>query len=395
MTQGLLIVVLSGGLVALVAVTGWWRYALLPWTIRTDRMTVRRLGLQVFDHADVERVDSILAGFAGGFNHMIARPASKAWEVYCASLPALLRPFAHEGAAMGYTIRHLFRYDPRGFESRIVRPRPEFRYLYYVGLGFWSGMRNHDARRVEGVADGLDPLHRYLCFDGYGFKHAFFDYPHDATSLRRLDSLTGYARNAAYQGVGRAFYFLFMARPDVLIERIRSLGDFAVEVVAGAGLAAAFINPDRLERARELARTLPTEWQSHFHLGLCFGLKARSINDLDQFDRDIASQPAAVQDAIRASVRECDRIELLVRADGEPDAYRRWRERVTDWMAENIEYPLARVAIRAGSVSDRTNRVGSVSDRAPSPLSEGGLREVGTASVSDRTNRGGSVSDRR
>ena len=374
MAQSMFIIAVAASLVVLLAATGWWRYAFLPWTIRTNRMTVRRLGLQVFDHADVQRVDSILAGFAGGFNHMIARSAPNAWEVYCASLPALLRPFAHEGAAMGYTVRRLFRYDPQKFESRIVRPRPEFRYLYYVGLGFWSGMRNHDARRVERVADGLDPLHRYLCFDGYGFKHAFFDYPRDASSLRRLDSLTGYARNAAYQGVGRAFYFLFMGRPDVLIERVRSFGDHAVEIAAGAGLAAAFVNPDRLDRARELARMLPAEWQPYFHLGLCFGLKARSINDLDQFERDIASQSAAVQDAIRASVRECDRIELLVRADGEPDAYRRWRQRVTDWMAANIEFPLARVAIRAGSVSDRT----------PSPLSEGGLRGVGTASGSER-----------
>jgi len=363
MAQGVLMVAIAGGLVALAAATGWWRYALSPWRIPARRMTVRHLGLQVLDPSSVERVDAILTGFAGGFNQMIARPSPKAWEIYCASLPALIRPFAHEGAAMGYTPRHLFRYDPREFEARIVRPRPEFRYLYYVGLGFWSGMRNHDARRIERVADGLDPLHRFLCFDGYGFKHAFFDYPRDASLLRRLDLLSGYARNAAYQGVGRAFYFLFMDRPDVLIERIRALGRHAADVASGLGLAAVFINPDRLDRARELARMLPAEWQAQFHLGMCFGLKARAINDLDQFDRDIATQSPAVQAAIRASIRECDRIELLVRADGESDPYRRWRERVADWMCANIEYPIADLAIRAGSVSDRTIRAASGSER--------------------------------
>ncbi len=342
-------------IVAFGLLTGWWRYGFALFAIRSSQMTVSRLNLQVAKDADVVRVNSILGSFAGGFNRMIARPSVKAWEVYCAGLPALLRPFAHEGAAMGYTVRHLFRYSPQAFEARIVKPRPEFRYLYYVGLGFWSGMRNHDPRRVERVAEGLDSLHRYLVFDGYGFKRAFFDYPRDAGALSRLDALQGYARNAAYQGVGRAFYFLYMGRPDVLVEKMASLGPYAVDAAAGVGLASAFVNPDRLDRARELGRQLPAEWQPHFHLGLCFGLKARSINDVDQFDRDIASQPAAVQDAVRSAVRECDRVELLVRADGAADGYRRWRERVTEWMTANVEYPIARVTERQSASRQRAD----------------------------------------
>jgi|CXWL01.1.fsa_nt_gi hypothetical protein len=305
-------------------------------------MTVRRLGLKVDNPRDIERVDSILASFAGGFNQMIASPSGSAWQSYCHSLSALLRPFAEEGAAMGYTLRRLFRYDPADFESHIVKPRPEFRYLYYVGLGFWSGMRNHSAKRVAQIVAGLDPLHHFLCFDGYGFKRAFFDYPRDPDALSNLDSFEGYARNAAYQGAGRALHFLFMGRPDLVIERIAALGPYAGDVAAGVGLAAAFVNPDRLTPEFELGRRMPQEWQPHFHLGLCFGLKARSINDLDEFDRNLALQPLATQDAIRASIRECDRIELLVRADGGPDGYRRWRERVTDWMTVNIEFPLQR-----------------------------------------------------
>ncbi len=39
----------------------------------------------------------------------------------------------------------------------------------------------------------------------------------------RLNELEGYARSAAYQGVGRAFYFLFMDDHDALIEHAAKL----------------------------------------------------------------------------------------------------------------------------------------------------------------------------
>jgi hypothetical protein len=352
-------------LVALVAVvvgfTGWWRLAFWPFALRRGQMTVSRLGLAVKAPVDVDRVNTLLQSFAGGFNAMIAQPSASAWQCYCDSLPVLYRPFAHEGAAMGYTLRHLFRYRAGDFEEGLVKIHPEFRYLYYVGLGFWSGMRNHAARKVLRIADGLDPLHGYLCYDGYGFKHAFFDYPKDPDALRRLEVLGGYATNAAYQGVGRAFFFLYMSRPELLVEHIGRLGGHAVDAAAGVGLAAIFVNPDRLEVARRLATELPAEWHDHFHLGMCFGLKARSINDMEQFERDMDGVDTPVREAIQASVRECDRVELLVRSEDSPDGYRIWRERVARWMAEHIEYPLAGVKASPRGV----DRAATVSSQLP------------------------------
>ncbi len=332
--------------VAGLAATGWWRLALLPLTIRASKMTVSRLGLLVKSPVDASRVDHILGSFAGGFNAMLVGPSWRAWQRYCAKLSPRYRPFAEEGAAMGWTARRLMRYDAGQFEREIVKPRPEFRYLYYVGLGFWSGIRNHSPLRLQRIVEGLDPLHRYLCFDGYGFKHAFFDYLKGGTDkpcLSVLDVLPGYARNAAYQGVGRAFWFLFMDEPQTFIAHAAKLGEYAADVAAGAGLASVFVNPDRLEVARRFARAMPADWQPHFHLGMCFALKARSINDVEQFERDMEGLDRSVQDAVWASVRECDRVELLVRAERRADGYAEWRTRVTEWMTRNIEYPLAAV----------------------------------------------------
>ena len=326
--------------VIILAATGWWRLAYMPFRIRPERMTVDRLGLSVAP-ADAGRVNTILSSFAGGFNAMITSPSWSGWQRYCDSLPTVFCPFAHEGAAMGYTPRRLFRCRPAAFEASVVEPLAGMRYLYYVGLGFWSGMRNHDPRRLASMVAGLDPMHGHLCYDGYGFKHAFFDYLKNPGILRRLDALDGYAVNAAYQGVGRAFWFLFSGDREILIERIGSLGEHAGDVTAGVGLAAAFVNPDRLEVALELGAGLPTEWHDDYHLGLCFGLKARSITDAEQFERDMHRLESNVREAVLASVRECDRIEVQVRAERGKDAYRRWRGLVTQWMASHVVFPLA------------------------------------------------------
>ena len=334
-----LIAAFTGG--ALIA-TGRWRAAFGVFAIKPQRMTVRALGLKVSPENE-DRINALLRSFSGGFNAMITKPSLAACRGYCESLPALFRPFAEEGMAMGYTLRHLFRYDASAFEAEIVKPRPEFRYLYYVGLGFWSGMRNHDPQRLVQVTSGLDRLHRYLCFDGYGFKHAFFDYQKDPERLRRLDVLEGYARNTAYQGVGRGLWFLYVDSPELLIEHIGRLGDRAIDAAGGVGLASAFVNPDRLEVAQALAMKMPREWHDQFHLGMCFALKARFLNDVDELERNVARLEPGVQDAVYASVRECDRVELQVRSDDKEDGYCRWRNTVAAWMADNIEYPLAGV----------------------------------------------------
>jgi len=323
--------------------TGRWRLAFAPFRIKPRQMTVSKLGLEVHDPANIARVDRLLASFADGFNAMITARSPEAVERQCDAQPMLFSPFAHEGMAMGYTLRNLFRFDGQAFERDLVKRWPELRYLYYVGLGFWSGMRRHGAARLEQITRNLDPLYRHLCYDGYGFACGFFDYPDNPSALTRLHRITGYARNAAYQGVGRSLWFRFMDRPEMLVTEIDKLGEYAADAAAGVGLAAGYVNPDRLERAQAIGRELPMAWRPHFHLGLSFALKARSIQDPDRFAQDLADMPAPVHEAVWASVRECDRIELQVRAEHRPDGYAVWRSRMTQWLANHIEYPMAAV----------------------------------------------------
>jgi len=327
----------------ILGITGRWRWALRPFRIPSEKMTVAKLGLAVRDPANIERVDSILRGFASGFNAMLTLPTPADAERSCDNEPPLIQPFAQEGLAMAFTPRRMFRFDPAIFQKTVVKHRPEFRYLHFVGLGFWSGMSNHSAKTLMRITELLDPLHKYLCFDGYGFQRVFFEQSNKVSAAECIDRLTGYARNVAYQGAGRALWFLHMDAPEQLITRVRQLGSFAADAAAGIGLAAVFVNPDRLHLAQALGRLMPEEWQSHFHLGMCFALKARSINQPDAFESWLAACPEAVQQAAWASIRECDRIELQVRAEGGNDGYEQWRQRVTDWLSTGIEFPMQAV----------------------------------------------------
>ncbi len=345
-------IALAAALAVVLLATGWWRAALLPLRIKPETMTVSQLGLEVpAEHAP--RIDSVLEAFAGGFNRMMCSPSPSAWERYCESLPPLCEPFGREGAAMGYSMRRPLRGSPADFERCMVRRSPAFCHLYYVGLGFWSAMRNHAPSRLARIVDELDGLHGFLCYDGFGFKHGFFDYPKDPASLGRLNALDGYARNAAYQGVGRALFFYFMGDTEDLIQRLDALGDHASDAAAGVGLAAVFIFHDRLDVAREAAAAMPEQWHEQVHLGMCFGLKARSINNPDQFERDSAHLDDAVQEAVRESLAECDRVESRLRDRGAADAYRCWRESVAEWMTGHVEYPLAGVRLRSEALYDQ------------------------------------------
>ncbi|MFQ5491957.1 MAG: DUF1702 family protein, partial [Phycisphaerae bacterium] len=330
---------LLAGLVGVLVLTGRWRLCYWPFRLRPSRMTVGKLGFLVSCPENVRRVESITRSFAGGFNAALTSPSDDAWRRRCDSFGVHDRPFAHEGAAMGYPLRRLGGKSGRDFEESVVSRRPEMRYLYYVGLGFWSGMRNHTPERMRRVVEGLDPLYRFLCYDGYGFKVGFFDYLKDRACITRLDRFEGYARHAAYQGLGRAFWFLFMDRHDLLIERIGELGDDAVDAAAGVGLATAFVNTDRLEVAFEVGLKMPGPWRDHFHQGMCFALKARSLDDVDEFDKNLSRLPSGSREAAYAAIRECDRVELLIRDEQADDGYRRWRDQVRRWMADNVEYP--------------------------------------------------------
>lgn len=341
---------------------GWRRAVFGAFRVRVGAMTWERRKLRVRDAESRTRVNAILETFVQAFNVMITARRDRDWASYCETRAPLLRAFAEEGVAMGYRLRRLGRFDATAFEQELPAARSGFRYLHYVGLGFWSGMRGRAPEQVETVASRLDPLLRYLCFDGYGFQRAFFEAPGNARALEPLRRLPGYAAHAAFQGVGRALWFRYMDDAPALISALDALGEFAEDGAAGVGLAATFVNPDRLAIPMELGRRLPPRWRAHFHLGMSFACKARDLNDAEWFSAELGRTSVEQRATIRAAIAACDRIEAEVRRAMPEEPYRVWRERMTQWLSDNVEYPLASRIDRtpqgdAGALENLANRV--------------------------------------
>jgi hypothetical protein len=320
---------------------GLWQAMLRPMRIGPERMDWRRLGMNLRERDDQERVERICEVVAGGFNEMITGAGDEDWWRYCEQVEPHYRPFAREGAARGFLLRHKFSGGPKRFEQDMVGAHPEGTYMFYVGTGFWYAMRNKRAGAMDGLTGDWDPMYRMLCYDGYGFKHGFFDYEHIQQLARKWSSLRGYGRRAMLQGVGRSMWFRFMRDPEKLVSEIKAHEELMQgDVTAGLGLASVFVHLNHLEPVWELAGAIPRSFKRDFSLGMAFAFRCRQMNDEAYFDECVGKLSAERQKAIRASLAECARLEQGLRERREPNSYGAWREQLTKWMEKNVRYPL-------------------------------------------------------
>jgi enediyne biosynthesis protein E3 len=185
-----------------------------------------------------------------------------------------LRGFAYEGAAMAFAlIDGLSPWKRSRIGAFLQGPGARYCYMGHVGVG-WAVAR---LRRVAQVASvpPLDPLLRWLVFDGYGFHQAYF-HPqrfvdrHEATRFRG-----SYAARVVDQGIGRALWFVNGADPDRIAGVVASFpAARRPDLWSGIGLAATYaggINQAALEALRDAAGPcLPEAAQ-----GAAFAAKAR------------------------------------------------------------------------------------------------------------------------
>lgn len=321
-------------------------------------MTADKLGFVAADKQDIATINGVCQAFAGGFNRQAASPSPKAWLGFVDSLPPLYRPFAEEGAAMGYPLRALWGFSPTRFEAAVVEPRAIYCYLHFVGLGFWSGMRKHDPRDIARMVSQVDPLHGMLCWDGYGFKHGFFDYDNRQKFLAGFQSLPDYAANVAHQGYGRSLWFRFMGDNPRLMDAVTETKTFAADTASGVGLASVFTMIDRLDRAFVAIQDAPEEWRTDIALGMTFAFKARQLSAPAEFDGWVSILDDDRINCIQDAIRECDAIEQRIRGGSNFNAYQTWRAELKTWLAENIDYPfVARRTGRAVSAATTTEPV--------------------------------------
>lgn len=277
----------------------------------------------------LDLVASVGRAFLGGYHAMLTARALGEVSVAGLSVEPRYRPFFFEGAAMGYLPRAYFTNGsgPDRVEADLLAIDPRFRYLYDVGLGFWFGFR-HPGRpgALEALAPHLDPFYFPLCYDGFGFKVGFFDFPRRRAARKILDRAPAGRRAQIYQGFGRALFFVCMEDESRFQrEKAGVPAEHRSDVESGRSLAFAFTGLNRPERILVyLAEARNDDERGSRLLGVTWALAAREMNDPDYFERCVASLAPAEQALLRLLPQRC-REALSLSA-----SYEEWRMKTKD-----------------------------------------------------------------
>ncbi|XKK41729.1 DUF1702 family protein [Nocardiopsis sp. ARC36] len=189
-------------------------------------------------------VETVGRYFLVGYGHAAETGSPERTDGRIAEVPVRFRGFAHEGAAMAFTV--LDALGPRGRRTAeyMAGPGRPHVYMAHVGVG-WALARL--PRFLWPPADSLDPLLRWLALDGYGFHQAYFDVER---FVRRQDAdprpgpwsgSPGYAARAVDQGIGRALWFVACADPARAADLVESFPEERrADLYGGVGLAAVY-----------------------------------------------------------------------------------------------------------------------------------------------------------
>jgi hypothetical protein len=225
-----------------------------------------------FRHGDPNaraRLTSVALTFIDGYN---AAWQAAGLEERFEALDPSRRGFAFEGAAMAMMLGDVLLPWRRPRWSRFVtESAAPHVYLALVGAG-WAYAR---LGLLRPRFARLDPLLRWLVFDGCGFHDAFFHPERAVRAQRRSRRARGVAAPVYDQGVGRALWFVECADARAVAATIAAFeSGRRGDLWAGAGLAATYAGGCDAGTLRDLRR-LASGFETHLAQGAAFAATAR------------------------------------------------------------------------------------------------------------------------
>ncbi len=216
----------------------------------------------------------------------------------------------------------------RGDRGAMIQAPAESPWPVHFGIGMWGAVRfGRDFERLLRLIQRLDPWHRFICMDGYGFKFGFFDFAGNQDGVAHLRTIPGYYRRAAIQGLGRALFFVFRSDRRGLFEAVGELApESDADVIEGVAFSAAYVECDQPRQAVNFARAVPYEWRAHAHLGLTLGYRARRQIDADYLARCLVQLPERSREVLEHAMTLADSLEQQFRTEHPVAGYGLWRE---------------------------------------------------------------------
>jgi hypothetical protein len=294
---------------------------------RLEEATFGRRGFHSGDTASRAHLERAGLVFLEGYNAAVSSSRDTLLQRLNLVAPEW-RGFAFEGASMGLRLLdHLTPWRSRRWAAFLDGPGGPHTYMVHVGAGWALARTPWLRRRPVRILAKMDPLLRWLVIDGYGFHEGYFDWPRSIRDRKVPAALSGYARRAFDQGLGRSLWFVTGAD----VERVRaSILAFAPErhgdLWAGVGLAATYAGGvDRVSLER--LRVSSSGFLPHVAQGAAFAAKARERAGNVAPHVDLACRALCGMSAT-AAARVTDAALADLSDDSDQPAYERWRARI-------------------------------------------------------------------
>ena len=302
--------------------------------ISTEEASFSRRGFRGGDDRVRQRLEQIGRIFLHGYHAALVEDRPDRLASTLDPIEWKLRGFAFEGAGMGLYLLDLLTPWRRDRLLRFLAgPGEPHAYMVQVGAGWALAQLG---RRVDHAMRQFDPLLGWLAIDGYGFHQGYFHWPETVERQRFPERLSGYARRAFDQGLGRSLWFVEGAEVDRIAETIaRFPRSRHADLWSGVGLACAYAGGVPAEAIEALIKFAGVN-QPHLAQGVAFAAKARERagNPASQTllaCRLICGMPA--EDVARLT----DQALIDLPAEGAIPMYEMWRKRIeANWIKEAV-----------------------------------------------------------
>ena len=296
--------------------------------ISAAETTFSRRGFHSVDDAARSALEQVGREFVRGYQAALEENDLAQVVARLELVAPVSRGFAYEGAAMAFAlIDGLIPWRRSRIGEFLNGPAARHRYMVHVGVG-WAMARLPRAGRLDS-SPPLDPLLRWLVFDGFGFHQAYF-HPRPVVDHHQASRFDGsYAARAVDQGIGRALWFVNGADPERIATVTASFpSGRRPDLWSGIGLAATYaggVGQAGLEALRDAAGP----YLPHAAQGAAFAAKARLHADNPTPHTDHSTRILCGISARRAAAITDQALQgLPATATETVPRYELWRQRI-------------------------------------------------------------------
>ncbi len=280
------------------------------------------------------RLEQAGGGFLLGYRAALEEARNEVMVPKLEAVEREFRGFAFEGAAMGLALLDWLTPWRRDRVGKFLQgPGDAHAYMVHVGAGWMLARVPMNAERLLAR---FDPLLRWLAIDGYGFHEGFFHWRRYLGGQSLPTRLTGYARSAFDQGLGRSLWFVDGAEVERIPKTIAALpAERHADLWSGVGLACVYAGEAEDSALKQLCeaagRHLPQLAQ-----GAAFAAKARQRAGNQTPYTDRACRIVCGMSAEEAALLTDAALENLP-ADAATPAYAMWRRRIQSKFGLGVE----------------------------------------------------------